>query len=112
MPSRLLPTLPRSDIESHNTKKSCYVTVGTKVYDITTFLDDHPGGGDLILEYGGKDVEAIMKDEISHTHSEAAYEILDESLIGFVVTGKVEQAIIDSNTPYEIFPLPASQEGN
>lgn len=112
MPSRTLPTLPRSDVESHNSKKSCYVSIGTKVYDITTFLDDHPGGADLILQYGGKDVEAIMKDEISHTHSESAYEILDESLIGFVVTKKVEQAVVDSNEPYEIFPLPASKEGN
>lgn len=112
MPSRTLPTLPRSDVESHNTKKSCYVTIATKVFDITTFLDDHPGGGDLILEYGGKDIEAIMKDGISHTHSESAYEILDESLIGFVVTEKVEDAIVDSNTPYEIFPLPASKAGN
>ena len=112
MPSRILPTIARADVESHNTQKSCYVTIGTKVYDITTFLDDHPGGGDLILQYGGKDVEAIMKDELSHTHSEAAYEILDESLIGFVVTEKVEQTIVDSNKPYEIFPLPASREGN
>ena len=62
--------------------------MGNKVFDITDFVDDHPGGGDLILEYGGKDVTEIMKDEISHTHSEAAYEVLDESLVGFVVPEK------------------------
>jgi 4-hydroxysphinganine ceramide fatty acyl 2-hydroxylase len=112
MPSRTLPTLARSDVESHNTKKSCYVTIGTKVYDITTFIDDHPGGGDLILEYGGKDVEAILKDELSHTHSEAAYEILDESLVGFMVTDKVEKTVVDSSEPYEVIPLPATKEGN
>jgi 4-hydroxysphinganine ceramide fatty acyl 2-hydroxylase len=112
MPSRTLPTLPRSDVESHNTKKSCYVTIGTKVYDITTFIDDHPGGGDLILEYGGKDVEAILKDEPSHTHSEAAYEVLDESLVGFMVTDKVEKTVVDSSEPYGVVPLPATKEDN
>jgi 4-hydroxysphinganine ceramide fatty acyl 2-hydroxylase len=54
MPGRTLPTILQADVESRNTAKSCYVTLGTNVYDITSFLDDHPGGGDLILEYGGK----------------------------------------------------------
>lgn len=83
MPGRHLPTFSRSAIANHNTTSSCYVTVGTKVYDVTSFLPDHPGGGDLIAEYGGKDVTEIMKDEISHAHSEAAYEVLDECFVGF-----------------------------
>ena len=112
MPGRTLPTLPRADVEAHNSKKSCYVTIGTKVYDVTEFLDDHPGGGELILEYAGKDIEAILKDDISHEHSEAAYEILDESLVGFMVTEKVEKAVVDSNRPDTIFPLPATKTGN
>jgi 4-hydroxysphinganine ceramide fatty acyl 2-hydroxylase len=112
MPSRTLPTLPRPDIESHNTKKSCYVTIGTKVYDVTSFLDDHPGGSDLILEYGGKDVEAILKDEVSHLHSDAAYEILDESLVGFVATEKAVDTAVESSTPGKIIPPSASKDGN
>ena len=111
MPGRTLPTLPRTDVESHNSKKSCYVTVGTNVYDVTSFLDDHPGGGELILEYGGKDVEAILKDFVSHEHSEAAYEILDESLVGFMATEKVMDAAVESSTPDKIIPLPASKDG-
>jgi 4-hydroxysphinganine ceramide fatty acyl 2-hydroxylase len=84
MPSRTLPTFLPSEIASKNTSKSCYVTMGTKVYDVTDFLDSHPGGGELILEYGGKDITDILKDEDSHTHSEAAYEVLDDSLVGFL----------------------------
>lgn len=111
MPGRTLPTIPVADVQAHNTKKSCYVTIGTKVYDVTDFLDDHPGGGDLILEYGGKDIAAIMKDEISHTHSEAAYEILDESLVGFMATEPVMNGATKSNKPGEIMPLPPTKEG-
>jgi 4-hydroxysphinganine ceramide fatty acyl 2-hydroxylase len=60
------------------------VTRGSKVYDVTSFIDDHPGGGDLILEHAGTDVSDILADPLSHQHSEAAYEILDECHIGFV----------------------------
>jgi 4-hydroxysphinganine ceramide fatty acyl 2-hydroxylase len=84
MPSRNLPTFIESEVALRNTSKSCYVTIGTKVFDITDFLDSHPGGADLILEYGGKDITKILKDETSHAHSEAAYEILDDSLVGFL----------------------------
>ena len=111
MPGRSLPTILSSDVQSRNTEKSCYVTIGTKVYDITDFLDDHPGGGDLILEYGGKDVTQIMADEISHTHSEAAYEILEEHLIGFVVTEKLVEAATESSHPDNIIPLPPNRQG-
>ncbi|PSN75031.1 Inositolphosphorylceramide-B hydroxylase [Corynespora cassiicola Philippines] len=111
MPARTLPTIPIADVQAHNTDKSCYVTIGTKVYDVTDFLSDHPGGGDLILEYAGKDVGAIMEDEVSHSHSEAAYEILDESLIGFVANEDIINGAVKSGKPAEIVPLPPSKDG-
>jgi len=111
MPGRTLPTLPTAQVASHNTAKSCYVTVGTKVYDITPFLDDHPGGADLVLEYGGKDVTDIMEDEVSHTHSESAWEILDEHLIGFVATDDVMEGVKESQDPFSIVPMEPSGKG-
>ena len=111
MPGRILPTIPSADVASRSTAKSCYVTLGTKVYDVTSFLDDHPGGGDLILEFGGKDVTEIMGDGISHHHSDAAYEILDEHLVGFVATEPVVEVATKSERPQDIVPLPANPSG-
>ena len=111
MPGRMLPTIPSNNIASHNTKDSCYVTIGTKVYDITLFLDDHPGGSELILKYGGKDVTDIMADEISHAHSESAYEILEEHLTGFVATEPILKTASQSQNPAEILPLPPTENG-
>lgn len=84
MPGRTLPVISPSELQRHKTASSCYVTLGSKVFDITAFLNDHPGGGDLILEYAGRDVREIMEDVISHAHSEAAYEVLDDHLVGFL----------------------------
>ncbi|KAF2862884.1 Inositolphosphorylceramide-B hydroxylase [Piedraia hortae CBS 480.64] len=110
-PTATLPTIALAEVTTHNTEKSCYVTIGTKVYDVTDFLDVHPGGSDLILEYGGKDVKEIMADPISHAHSDAAWEILDEHLIGFVATDRVLEAASKSSLPHEIVPLEPSAEG-
>jgi len=110
-PSRTLPTLLQVEVAAHNTSKSCYVTMGTRVFDVTDFIDSHPGGGELVLEYGGKDVTTILKDELSHNHSEAAYEILEESFIGFVVTEKVMDTAVKSSNPDQIIPLPPTADG-
>ncbi|KAI1471467.1 inositolphosphorylceramide-B C-26 hydroxylase [Daldinia caldariorum] len=102
MPGRTLPTLTQAEVESHNSNKSCYVTIGTNVYDVTDFVESHPGGPDLILEYAGKDITAILKDEISHKHSDSAYEILEEYQTAFLVTdrlapnGDVQKQVADS----------------
>jgi len=79
-----LPSLSLAEVQSHKTAKSCYVTIGNKVFDVTDFLEDHPGGGDLILDHAGTDVADIMGDEISHAHTEVAYDILDEHLVGYL----------------------------
>jgi 4-hydroxysphinganine ceramide fatty acyl 2-hydroxylase len=90
MPGRTLPTFTLAEVESHSSKKSCFVTVGRNVYDVTDFLDSHPGGAELVLEYAGKDIAAILKDEASHTHTEAAYDVLDDSHVGFLASGNIK----------------------
>jgi len=110
-PSRTLPTYLYSELASHNSEKSCWVTIGTRVFDVTDFVDSHPGGGELVLEYGGKDVTEILKDEDSHTHSDAAYEVLEDSFIGFVATPKILDATVRSSRPDEIVPLPPTLDG-
>lgn len=110
-PSRTLPTLSQTEVAAHNTEESCYVVMGTKVYDITDFVESHPGGGDLVLEYGGKDVTEILKDELSHKHSEAAYEVLEDLFIGFVATEKVIDTAVKSSYPDHVLPLPPTTDG-
>ncbi|KAH8434226.1 fatty acid alpha-hydroxylase [Aspergillus melleus] len=106
MSGRTLPTFTPAEVEFHNTSKSCYVTVGSRVYDVTSFVDDHPGGGDLILEYAGKDVKEILRDSVSHEHSEAAYEILEDSLVGFVASANGQSTSTNgtAETSEHVFP--------
>ncbi|KAL8725672.1 MAG: hypothetical protein Q9166_007215 [cf. Caloplaca sp. 2 TL-2023] len=111
MPSRTLPNYITKEVAAHKTSESCWVTIGSEVYDVTNFLDAHPGGGDLILEYGGKDVGAIMQDEISHTHTESAYDVLHDSLIGFVTADPVLKMAVDSVHPQDNLPLPLNRDG-
>ncbi|KAF9158555.1 fatty acid alpha-hydroxylase [Mortierella sp. AD011] len=79
-------TYTLAQVQDHNNADSCWVILNNNVYDVTSFIADHPGGEELIIDYAGKDISLIMKDELSHLHSEGAYEMLDELLIGIIAT--------------------------
>jgi len=55
-----------TEIKKHNTTKDLWVVIGTKVYDLTNFVDEHPGGESVLLEEAGKDATAAFT-EIGHT---------------------------------------------
>ncbi|PYH86109.1 mitochondrial cytochrome b2 [Aspergillus uvarum CBS 121591] len=44
-----------AEVAKHNTAESCWVILYGKVYDVTNFLSDHPGGAKIILKLAGKD---------------------------------------------------------
>lgn len=46
--------LTADEVAQHSTRESCWVIIEGEVYDVTGFLNDHPGGASIILRYGGK----------------------------------------------------------
>ncbi|KAG6846017.1 hypothetical protein H0H87_011065 [Tephrocybe sp. NHM501043] len=42
-------------VAKHNSPDSCWVIIKNRVYDVTEFLNEHPGGSSIILKYAGKD---------------------------------------------------------
>ncbi|RCK64200.1 Cytochrome b2, mitochondrial [Candida viswanathii] len=43
------------EVAKHNKKDDCWVVIHGKAYDLSGFLDEHPGGLGIILKYAGKD---------------------------------------------------------
>ncbi len=60
----------------------CWIVRKGNVYNVTEFANDHPGGDELITQFAGMDIGAAMEDEEEHMHSESAYAMLEEYLVG------------------------------
>ncbi|KAI1319748.1 cytochrome b5 [Xylariaceae sp. FL0255] len=67
------------DVAEHNTKKDLFVVIHDKVYDCAKFVDEHPGGEEVLLDVGGQDATEAFEDV---GHSDEARETLDQLLVG------------------------------
>jgi hypothetical protein len=48
-------SLKRADVTKHNTAEDCWVIIDHKVYDLSDFIDAHPGGSVVLAQVAGKD---------------------------------------------------------
>jgi len=96
--------LTRKVLSHHNSANDAWVVHNGSVYDITMFLESHPGGSDILNEHLGKDVSTIMRgdDGVSgHDHSAFAYKLLERYRIGEVVDAKDGERALDGNIDSE-----------
>ncbi|KAI1826998.1 cytochrome b5 [Xylaria intraflava] len=69
------------DVAEHNTKKDLFLVIHDKVYDTSKFVDEHPGGEEVLLDVGGQDATEAFEDV---GHSDEARETLEKFLVGSV----------------------------
>ncbi|GBG33925.1 Cytochrome b5 [Hondaea fermentalgiana] len=74
-----MPTFTQEEVAKHTSEKDCWVIFKGKVYDVSEYLDDHPGGVEIITDLAGMDCTEDFEDT---GHSEEAYDMFDEYYIG------------------------------
>ncbi|KAJ3266106.1 hypothetical protein HDU77_002593 [Chytriomyces hyalinus] len=75
-------TFTWADVADHNSRKSTWLVVENEVFDCTKFLEEHPGGEEVIMENAGFDATDAF-DEIGH--SDDAKDLLKSMKIGTLV---------------------------
>ncbi|EFJ09284.1 hypothetical protein SELMODRAFT_271829 [Selaginella moellendorffii] len=70
-----------SELAEHNNRKDCWLLISGKIYDVTKFLEDHPGGDEVILSATGKDATDDFEDV---GHSSSARDMMHSYYIGEV----------------------------
>ncbi|XP_066353812.1 cytochrome B5-like protein [Miscanthus floridulus] len=43
----------KEEISKHNTRKDCWIIIKDKVYDVTPYVEEHPGGDAILNNAGG-----------------------------------------------------------
>eukprot|EP00796_Vickermania_ingenoplastis_P006260 gene6260-4509_t len=67
------------DIKDKNTRAEAWFVLHNKVYNITSFLDNHPGGRDVLIHNAGKDASKAFDD---NNHSNEAKKMVRQFYVG------------------------------
>lgn len=69
------------EVAKRNSSKEIWLVIHGRVYDVTRFLNEHPGGEEVLLEQAGADASESFEDV---GHSSDAREMLKQYYIGDV----------------------------
>ena len=69
-----------SEVQMHNSKESCYTVIDRKVYDLTAWIPQHPGGEANILKLCGIDGTGLFRGQ--HDNNPKQENILKGFYIG------------------------------
>ena len=89
--------LTLAEVAAHDREDDCYLIIGNertggaKVYDVTKYLEDHPGGDAVLLELAGKYADDMFEDI---GHSTNARQQLKEFLVGTLDATEEELAAL------------------
>ncbi|VDN00860.1 unnamed protein product [Thelazia callipaeda] len=83
-----------AEVAKHNDTTSAWIIIDNNVYDLTRFLNEHPGGDEVILEQAGQDATESFKDV---GHSRDAVEMSKEYLIGSLSDIKKDSAAVSGD---------------
>lgn len=76
------------EISKHNKSTDCWIILANRVYDITNFLENHPGGSEILLEFAGKNATDGFI-EAGHVSNFSIIKTMSDFIIGCVDDGKL-----------------------
>uniref|UniRef100_A0A8C1H0L8 Cytochrome b5 n=1 Tax=Cyprinus carpio carpio TaxID=630221 RepID=A0A8C1H0L8_CYPCA len=80
-----------SEVEERNSFKSTWIIIHNKVYDVTKFLEEHPGGEEVLLEQAGGDATESFEDV---GHSSDAREMASSFVIGELHPVSITESLV------------------
>ncbi|ALC48477.1 CG3566 [Drosophila busckii] len=75
-------------VQQHNKANDLWMVIDNKVYDVTKFRDEHPGGADALIDVAGRDA---TKDFNDVGHSAEAREMLKKYFVGNLAASDIKK---------------------
>ena len=91
--NRQIKAFPMEEVAGHDTSEDCWTVISGEVYDLTDYINRHPGGAE-ILRACGTDATTLFKERKTGNdepvgsgapHSRAAEEQLERLKIGTLI---------------------------
>lgn len=78
-----LREIDTEELKRHTKLNDCWIAIHGNVYDITGFMDEHPGGTDILRLHAGEDATREF-DDVGHSSSASKQ-------LKFLVVGRLKK---------------------
>jgi hypothetical protein len=82
-----MPLYTRDEVAVHNTADDCWLIISGRVYDVTSWIADHPGGSRVVSAQAGLDVSQLF----ASFHDASVLETVAAPFLIGSITGKEEE---------------------
>lgn len=96
------PSIDLDEFLKHNSKEDCWIAINNKIYDVTDFIPNHPGGESPLITHAGYDATKIY--EKLHPKGTIEKFLPEENFKGFLIgdAPKLESDYNSDDSDYEI----------
>lgn len=85
---RKLRQFTRGEVAKHSQAGDCWVILAGKVYNVSSWLDIHPGGSNPLISHAGKDGTDAWEEA---GHTARARRLMDRYVVGEIVPEQVQR---------------------
>ncbi|XP_062090903.1 cytochrome B5-like protein [Humulus lupulus] len=68
----------KAEISLHNKRTDCWIIIKDKVYDVTSYVEEHPGGDAILAHAGDDSTEGFYGPQ----HATRVFDMIDDFYIG------------------------------
>ncbi|KVI11557.1 cytochrome B5-like protein [Cynara cardunculus var. scolymus] len=68
----------KDEVSLHNKRTDCWIIIKEKVYDVTPYVEEHPGGDAILAHAGDDSTEGFFGPQ----HATRVFDMIDDFYIG------------------------------
>ncbi|KAJ7973787.1 Cytochrome b5 [Quillaja saponaria] len=71
-------TYREAEVSLHNKRTDCWIIIKNKVYDVTSYVEEHPGGDAILTHAGDDSTEGFFGPQ----HATRVFDMIEDFYIG------------------------------
>ncbi|KAK1425880.1 hypothetical protein QVD17_21242 [Tagetes erecta] len=76
--TKTLKAYNKVEVSLHNKRTDCWIIIKDKVYDVTPYVEEHPGGDAILAHAGDDSTEGFFGPQ----HATRVFDMIDDFYIG------------------------------
>ncbi|EYU30707.1 hypothetical protein ABFS82_11G054000 [Erythranthe guttata] len=71
----------KSEVSLHNKRTDCWIIIKEKVYDVTSYVEEHPGGDAILVHAGDDSTDGFFGPQ----HATRVFDMIEDFYVGDLI---------------------------